>query len=467
MDDPPPRLLLVDDNIRVIGGHFLELATLLMDGGRELGYCSRLATHQSFDASQLGPIHPDRDVQPIFGVRQMVNWSLGVDGRSSVRRDRSGRNIGGTKLQNLRQRLLDPLHHKCKHPQFMLKQWADDFCETFEQWSVTPQDRLVLNTGDDFVLLALANALDRIADRHPGLGPLTIHVIFHFAIADPQTSLEQKRQFVAQFRNTIERMDRHHIHLHATTDSLTEQFSEVGIAVNSIPYPTRNRQAIPKRKRQDNGYKLVLAGTPRSEKGTRMIAKLFSMIDAPFLSSGRFSLSMQKQTKPWKRFVPAPLGAMIERWNRNARRQQEAFDRGSLEIKPGNMQTSDYHDWLGTADVGLFLYAPHRYVARCSGVLLEMFICGVPVIVPDCCWLADQVRQANRDGVVGYIYRTLEEIPGILEQLEQDYDQVRGHSLQHAQVISRRHQPANTLSQMGIAPIAEPSLRIFPYRIAS
>ncbi len=33
-----PRMILVDDNIRDIGGHYYELATLLLTGAEQLGF---------------------------------------------------------------------------------------------------------------------------------------------------------------------------------------------------------------------------------------------------------------------------------------------------------------------------------------------------------------------------------------------------------------------------------------------
>src|SRR5690606_37144636 len=42
-------------------------------------------------------------------------------------------------------------------------------------------------------------------------------------------------------------------------------------------------------------------------------------------------------------------------------------------------------------------YDARRYFARCSGVLLEMLIAGIPVIVPAGSWLSHQLRpEADR-----------------------------------------------------------------------
>ena len=121
------------------------------------------------------------------------------------------------------------------------------------------------------------------------------------------------------------------------------------------------------------------------------------------------------------------------------------------------MPANDYHRWLDTADVGLFLYEPSRYVARCSGVLLEMFIRGVPVIVPDHCWLADQIRAAGGDGSVGFIYESIDQIPSLLDQMHHEYEAIRWRARHHAMAIAKRHRGTNTLIQMGIRPAAQAS----------
>ena len=49
------RLIIADDNIRDVGGHFFELAGLLLAGANELGYQGVLATHASFAEQQAVP----------------------------------------------------------------------------------------------------------------------------------------------------------------------------------------------------------------------------------------------------------------------------------------------------------------------------------------------------------------------------------------------------------------------------
>ncbi len=438
------RLLLFDDNIRSIGGHFLELATLLMEGAAELGYPAKLATHQSF--AGFDAIDTTLDVEGGFLARRMVDWSLGVDGHSSVRRNLEGRNVGGSVIQNTLQNLRDPLSRSERRPTVMLQRWSDDFSNLLARWNVNASDTLLINTADDFVMLAIANALKQIPDETR----LTIHIVFHFAVFDQHSSASRKRQFGAQVNAALQEMASHRVHLHATTASLAQQLEQVGVSAKAIPYPTRYRSPVTQQNSRGGRFKIVLAGAPRAEKGRRIIPAVLSQIHESQLCSGQYQMSMQMPAKRWKRMVPKQMQSTYEA----ALAASDAAD-SYFEIKSSDMPSVDYHHWLDTADVGLFLYDASRYVARCSGVLLEMFIRGVPVIVPDGCWLADQVRAAGGDGSVGYIYKSIDQIPEFLEQMYHDYRALRWRSTHHAMAIAKRHRGANTLIQMGIRPCTQ------------
>tara|TARA_R110002073_G_scaffold96661_4_gene223121 strand:- start:15624 stop:16994 length:1371 start_codon:yes stop_codon:yes gene_type:complete len=443
------RLLLFDDNIRSIGGHFLELATLLMEGAAELGYETRLATHQSFDG--FDAVDPAIHVERGFRARRMIHWSLGVDGRSKVRRSVDGRNVGGSTWQNTWQNLRDPLSRLDRRPSVMLERWSEDFLGLLRRWNATGNDTLLINTADDFVMLALARALQQLP---PG-DPLTIHIVFHFAVFDSQTSPAQRQQFGDQVNDALNQMADHRIHLHATTASLSKQLAEVGVEANAIPYPTRYR--APRVRNSDSQrYKIVLAGTPRAEKGRSVIPAMLSKIHAPHLTSGRYQMSMQMPAKRWKRMIPKPMQPTYERTRAAADASTGETARDSyFEITSSDMPAGEYHQWLDTADVGLFLYDASRYVARCSGVLLEMFIRGVPVVVPDHCWLADQVRAAGGNGSVGYIYESIDQIPALLDRMHHEYEAIRWRARHHGMAIAKRHRATNTLIQMGIRPAGQ------------
>ncbi len=437
---PRPRLIIADDNIRDIGGHFFELATLLLRGGTQLGYQGILATNQSFNEQQA--VDPSITLLPTFQTRRLVHWSMGVDGNSKWQRDIAGNQIGGPHLQKQWSNLKDRLRPK-KCPQTMLAQWSDDLAGLINKAKPTPNDTLLINTGDDFALLALAAAMQKVETP-----PLRIDVIFHFALYESaQTDRKERlREIGRQLRASLKSLSKHDIHLHATTRKLASQLreTECGHHITAVPYPTRPRKVCVGRPTEP--YKAVLAGLPRAEKGRAAIVDLLSAIEGTHLKNGRYQVSMQMPAQRWQSMIPPTL-------HRTYTRAVEGSTKEPLEVMTSNLTTEQYHQWLDTADIGLFLYDADRYVARCSGVLLEMMIRGVPVIVPDGCWLADQVRVAGGHRSIGFIYQDRSEIPDLMSQFIRHRDRIRSRCVEHAAEIAKRHDGANTLIKMGHAPL--------------
>ena len=67
-----------------------------------------------------------------------------------------------------------------------------------------------------------------------------------------------------------------------------------------------------------------------------------------------------------------------------------------IEYAHHPLSEQDYVNLIQTADIGLLLYDSRTYYARRAGVLGEFLACGIPVVVPAACWLADQVERENR-----------------------------------------------------------------------
>ena len=124
----------------------------------------------------------------------------------------------------------------------------------------------------------------------------------------------------------------------------------------------------------------------------------------------------------------------------------------ALEVITRHLNTESYHRWLSSADLGLFLYDPKRYEARCSGVLLELLARGVPVIVPDDCWLASQVRLAGGHRSIGFIYQDRSEIPDLMRQFANRRPEIQTRAMAYSETIRERHLGRNSLLAMGVLP---------------
>ena len=445
-----PRLWLIDDNIVGTGGHFLELASLLADGAKDLGYAPRLAVHQKFNEQ-----HGDLICEPIFSIHRMRRWSLGVDGASSVKRNTQGAPIGSSRLERVWHQLWDPFSRQSFRPENMLKAWSDGFLQVVRQKKLHPEDRIIVNTGDDFQLLALTGALRKLRSDHP----LTVHVILHFALYEGGSVNEEAKLYGEQVNDAISMIGQHTVHLHATTEPLAKQLEEVGVHATAIPYPVRPRSENGSQpsvlKIQQQPLSIVLAGLPRAEKGRGQMKSVLSEMWGSHLQTGNFRMAMQVPEKRWQRMVPLHLRSVF----RNAIDNQGQDPENRLEVQSGNLDEESYSRFLDSADVGLFLYNPERYVARCSGVLLELLIRGVPVVVPKRCWLSDQLDLAGGDGSIGYSYTSTKQLPALLHQIRRDYLALSQRAKLHADKTLRLHNASNTLRMMGIPNQAVAALR--------
>jgi hypothetical protein len=88
-----------------------------------------------------------------------------------------------------------------------------------------------------------------------------------------------------------------------------------------------------------------------------------------------------------------------------------------------------------------------------------MFIRGVPVIVPKGCWLSEQLDLAGGDGVIGYSYQSIEQIPQLLRQVRREYSSIRQRAALHARKTCDLHNASNTLRVMGVPDLAAFALR--------
>lgn len=454
------RMIVVDDNVRGIGGHFYELSNLLMTGAEKIGYQPILAAHDTFDPAEARSAYP---IVPIFQTRRLLRWSMGVDGESSGARSLDGTPMDRSPLNRVVQSFRDSCVPPSKRPSRMLATWQENFLSFIHRVKPTSNDRLLISTGDDFLMLALASAL-----RQAKLPSLRIDIILHFALTSDDQPDRQSRlkQIGRQARDAIKAMAPHEVHLHATTTSLAQQWrqSNVGTPISVIPYPTRPRPHLVKQPsgrqpsamagplgsnaknsdgKSSGPLKLVLAGLPRAEKGRESIHDFLLDVQDMHLKNHGYQVSIQMPPQKWESMIPTALHGSYH-----------AALRGSasspLEVMTSDLSTEDYHHWLDTADLGLFLYEPHRYKARCSGVLLEMFGRGVPVIVPDGCWLAEQVRKAGGHRSIGFIYQDRCEIPDLMRQFKKHRPEMMARAADYAKQVQQQHSAVNTLRVMGL-----------------
>ena len=447
----PARLLIVDDNIRCVGGHYFELVTSLATAAHRFGYEVHVAAHQQF--SDFDAVPGGVQLSPIFRARRMVRWSMGVDGASVLPRGLSGR-YRGPVHRTMRHSIADARTFRCKRPMVMMRRWREDLSGWLGQMQVRSSDQILVTTSDDFGLLALAGVLAKIPT------PLSIAAIVHFALVDrgtedATTKLKtigdqiRRAMFAAGVKLPIGPTSaRHQLRLFATTEGLTRQYTAAGtgLSVTPIDYPTRAAK-VNHSSHRSNGRSTAcpvrcgLAGYPRAEKGRESIGELLDRM-TPSLRSGQTSVTLQAPADQWSDLIPKSATDLAACDDADA----------AISVLTGVLSTADYHRWIGGFDIGVFLYDPSRYEVRCSGILLELMVRGVPVIVPDRCHLADQVRRHGGQGRAGYIFRDRSEVPGLIDQFCRHGESMIRHCRETAAIVAGQHRAEVALRTMGFGP---------------
>ncbi len=412
------RFILIDQNIRSVGGHFLELATVILDAAERMQFEPWLVTHRDFGASRIesgseavqaresnsnqypkpsGPSGSpssgfqlpeelqgrDWQIRPLMPHWKMHRWALSGDGHSCVARDPDG-NPQGSGLGMLWQNFVDRMHGT--RPPVMLRQHADAIVQVFREAKPTVDDVVLFATCDEFSGLAIPLALkDANLTK-----PIDIHVLYHSNFVakrqgDWVMRPYQRKDLKQQLSQITSGAKPHRIHCWATTAELAEQLNLLTMSrqFSGIDYPIRRNLNVTHPSPQ-KPLRLVLGGAIRTEKGSRQISGLIEQLWESQLRPGHWQVVMQASNRSAASMFPRRLRGEIK------------FDdvdeqHAPLVLIVDQLRAYDYQRLIASADAGLFLYDAQRYYARCSGVLVEMLASGIPVVVPAGSWLSRQI----------------------------------------------------------------------------
>ena len=144
--------------------------------------------------------------------------------------------------------------------------------------------------------------------------------------------------------------------LFTDTDNLTHFFTkQTKLPFHTLPIPHYDLKPV----EVHNPKPVVLfPGEPRKEKGGDLIRKL---VEDPSYSKIQLACS-------------------------------ESLQVGDLHF--GNaLPRSEYLNWLKRSDVILLPYEAHKYRFRSSGIFVEGISLGKVTLVPDGCWMADELKK--------------------------------------------------------------------------
>ena len=214
-----PRMVMIDDNIRDSWGHYLNLLTY---SEVQQGQRFQLSGHPQAIFTRLGNRSTLQGL-PALRYASTLHWSLGIDGdflRTKFKRANSKSFLWRTFSILLQ----DVFCKRSRRPSGMIMNWKRAFLKLLDSLDLTEHDHLVLNTANDFVILATASALqDRQSKK------LNIHAIFHFATnhADTAHGEECNAKMGQQMNMALGALGHHQVYIHTMTEELKAEINSV------------------------------------------------------------------------------------------------------------------------------------------------------------------------------------------------------------------------------------------------
>jgi glycosyltransferase involved in cell wall biosynthesis len=257
-----------------------------------------------------------------------------------------------------------------------------------------PVDQVFLAAASELDLIGLADFL-----YSADLPNVDWHVQFHFDFGDSE---DQQVEIRRRLLDAREKLQQHRVFMYTTTPELAKIYNTLDVGrFHPLPYPLHENFLRPPVHRDDQWPRRILcAGDTRPEKGLHHLAPITDQL-LDLLRDGQIQFVVQVDR------------ANAEHWQSVA----ERLPPGSFQLVPHPLSTADYCELVRGSHIGLLLYDPASYVHRRAGILCEFLVSGVPVVVPDHCWLAGQLTSP-----VGLAAEGTDDFAQKLRNLVQNYD---------------------------------------------
>ena len=389
-----PKLFIIDQSLKEMGGHHYDYVRLVAEAASRSGTETVIGTHRGLRAdaeSELSEIAAVKksfrqttysELSYLAGLRELVSRKgpmLDSKAEPSSRRIRQWREQFVKRRQEQgRARLI--------------RIFAEDCERFFEATEFNEDDHVFFTTISEIEFLGLAAYLG----NHPRTISATWHTQFHFSmLAGRPSEFEQQTQnanrLTNAFQSALARAPYHTIRAYTTSQELADQYNGMSLLkFESLPYPVNPSLFSgfrPKTKPSPSTktpISITVAGGVRREKGQK--TKVTEFINAI-----------------WERHIePGHVRVNIQSGKRTTFSSKRVL--GNRKVDPVDYQAgvhthrhplsrADYVDLIQQADVGLFCYDSRRYYSRRAGVLSEFLACGKPVIVPAGSWLSKQIYE--------------------------------------------------------------------------
>jgi glycosyltransferase involved in cell wall biosynthesis len=340
-----PHLYLFDPNLKSAAGHYL-------------GYAMRVAT-----------------AAETLGITPVIVASVEMDPTQT-----STRLLPALELNYWEEMCPTPGEDPYEHLSWSAERLADALHRIQQDEAISDDDILFF----PYVNLAEVMGLARWR-RHSGITPRTV-LLFRRdldeqgidAAIGARAGAYLLRQALADLY-VCPGSDR--IRLFTDSDNLTEEHGQIlHRRFQTAPIPVDPAVLAPRTGGSNEISTIVYLGDARTEKGYARLPSIAYALKAE-LSSGRVQMIVQSNFN-----VPRGEPGI-------------AAARDFLSTVPNvallrhAISEEQYNAYLSAADLIVLPYQVDRYISRTSGILAEAICAGVPAVVPQGTWLADQVRR--------------------------------------------------------------------------
>ncbi len=172
-----------------------------------------------------------------------------------------------------------------------------------------------------------------------------------------------------------------YIRLYTDSDNLTEEHAQaVRRRFQTVPIPVDPELFRPRPVKTDSTVTLLYLGDARTEKGYTRLPSVAHALGTE-LAAGRAQMVVQSNFN-----VPRGEPGI-------AAARDFLSTMPNVQILRNSISEEQYNAYLYSADLIILPYQADRYISRTSGILAEAICAGVPAVVPQGTWLADQVRR--------------------------------------------------------------------------
>ena len=389
-----PKFILIDQSLRDLGGHHYPYAHSVLSAAQRAGWQPVLAVNRRFRQHAALPL-PWR-VHALYAHESYSRYTLDTQALAGQRPAAHG-------AAAWRRTLADWWRARMRRRH--AAHFARDCARLFELEPPGRGDLVFLATMSELDLHGLAEYVERSTAALDCDWHLQFHFgVFHGREPDYAAQGQAAGLMRASIGEALRRCGRQRLHLHCTTDSLAIQYRSLGIAAfDTLPYPVhelfrpRSPAAAP-----SAPLRIACLGHSRREKGYQQLPTILQTLWQHWFGPGHARLVLQTRRSRERRNLESLAAAL---------HAPGAQPGQALEFAGYPLPLAEYSELLCGVDVGLLLYDPTRYYARCSGVLLELLCAGVPVLVPAGSWLAEQIERENQRYLHGIAAGAIATVP--------------------------------------------------------